>query len=108
MTERPSPPAGNSLSRLWRGEVPLFTAFWTWAVLGALLVNITSSVAFLALIAYDQPVLAIIAGYAPSLPYNLLVTVGVWRSAARYPGKRHWAELARVAIVAGMILLSLT
>ena len=108
MSESPIPPAGNSLSRLWRGELPLFTAFWTWAVLGGLLVNITSSAAFLVLASNDQPVLAILAGYAPSLPYNLVVTVGVWRAAARYTGERHWAELARIAVVAGMVLLSVT
>ncbi len=98
----------TSISRLWRGELPLFTAFWTWAVLGGLLVNITSSAAFLALVSNDHPILAIIAGYATSLPYNLVVSVGVWRSAARYTGDRHWAELSRIATIAGMILLSVT
>ena len=37
-----------------------------------------------------------------------IVAVGVWRSAARYKGDRHWAELARVVTVAGMIVLSVT
>lgn len=108
MQDMPNPPAITSLSRLWRGEIPLATAFWTWAVLGGLLVNITTSAAFLILVSNDQPILAIIAGYAPSLPYNLAVTVGVWRSAARYPGERHWAEFARISVAIGMILLSLT
>ena len=98
----------TSLSRLWRGEIPLFTAFWTWAVLGGLLINIASSAAFLVLVSNDQPVLAVLAGYATSLPYNLLVTVGVWRAAARYTGERQWAELARIATVVGMALLSVT
>ncbi|MEX2616425.1 MAG: hypothetical protein WD767_10035 [Alphaproteobacteria bacterium] len=108
MQDTPNPPARIGLIRLWRGELPLFTAFWTWAVLGGLLVNILSSAAFLVLVSNDQPVLAVIAGYAPSLPYNLAVTVGVWRAAAHYPGERHWAELARIAVVVGMILLSVT
>lgn len=98
----------TSLYRLWRGELPLADAFWNWAVVGGLLVNAASSALFLLLIMNDRPVLAFIAGYALSIPYNLVVAVGVWRSAGRHPGDRRWAELVRIATVAGMILLSVT
>ena len=97
-----------TLLRLWRGELPLEAAFWHWAVLGGLLVNMATSALFLALIAVDRPALALIAGYAPSLPYNVLVTVAVWRAAGRYPGDRRWADLARLVTAAGMVLLSAT
>jgi hypothetical protein len=36
------------------------------------------------------------------------VTVGVWRSAERYTGYKRWAELAKIATVIGMVLLSIT
>ncbi len=94
--------------RLWQGELALEEAFWNWAVLGGLIVNIVSSVLFLFLIIADRPVSAFIAGYALSVPYNVIVSVGVWRSAGRYTGERRWADLARIVTVTGMILLSVT
>ena len=56
----------------------------------------------------DRPIAAFILGYALSVPYNILVTVGVWRSAERYTGERKWADLARIVTIADMILLSVT
>jgi hypothetical protein len=41
------------------------------------------------------------------VPYNLVALVGVWRSAARYPGGRIHADLARIVSLVGMVLLSL-
>ena len=98
----------NSLGRLWRGEIALPDAFWSWAVLGGLVINAASSALFLFLVMADHPILALVAGYAPSVPYNIVVSVGVWRSAATYSGERRWADLARIATIVGMILLSVT
>ena len=56
----------------------------------------------------DRPVTAFVVGYAFSIPYNLLATVGVWRSAAHYDGDPRWAALARIVTVIMMSLLSLT
>ena len=41
------------------------------------------------------------------VPYNVIVLVGVWRSAGRFSGERQWADLARIVTVIGMILLSI-
>lgn len=98
----------NRLLRLLRGELALEDAFWNWAVLGGLLVNVASSALFLFLIVADRPIAALLVGYVLSVPYNVIVTVGVWRSAARYDGERRWADLARIVTVVGMILLSVT
>lgn len=94
--------------RMWRGELHLPDAFWTWAVFGGLIVNLTSSAAFLFLIVAGQPVAAAVAGYAFSVPYNVVVLVGVWRSAGRYDGERKWADLARIATLVGMVVFSVT
>ena len=94
--------------RLWQGELTLSNAFWNWAVLGGLIINISSSAFFLFLIMADHPIWAFIVGYAFSVPYNVIVTVGVWRSAGRYAGERHWADLARITTLIGMTLLSVT
>ena len=97
-----------AVGRLWRGELALDSAFWNWAVLGGLAVNLSSSAAFLWLVTIDRPVLALIAGYVPSLPYNLAVVVGVWRAAEGYEGDPKHAELARLVTLVGMVLLSIT
>ena len=93
---------------LLRGELTLENAFWNWAVFGGLIINVTSTALFLFLIMANRPISAFIAGYAFSVPYNIIVTVGVWRSAERYAGERRWVELARMVTVIGMILLSVT
>ena len=96
------------LGRLWRGELELATAFWNWAVFGGLIVNVSSSALFLVLIVNGHPISAILAGYAVSIPYNIFVSVGVWRSAAHHPGDPNWANFVRIVTIIGMILLSVT
>lgn len=93
---------------LWRGDEPLPTAFWNWAVIGGILVNVVTSALFLTLMMHSRPTLALLIGYGVSLPYNLFATVGVWRSADRFEGERKWADLAKLATVIGMVLLSLS
>lgn len=94
--------------QLWKGELPLQEAFWNWAVIGGLAVNLITSLAFTFFIIERQFIPALLSGYGLSLPYNILAAVGVWRSAERYEGEQKWAELAKLVTVAGMILLSVT
>lgn len=96
------------LRSLWLGDVPLTDAFWNWAVMGGLAVNASTTLLFLVLLSNGQTAAAMVVGYAFSVPYNILVAVGVWRSAARYEGPRRLADLARIVTVVGMTLLSLT
>lgn len=70
--------------------------------------NLSTSALFLVLIMHRQPIAALIVGYVLSVPYNVAVTVGVWRSAARHPGSRRWADFTRFATAIGMTVLSLT
>jgi len=57
----------------------------------------------------DRPVAALIAGYGPSVPYNVLALalVAVWQSTKCYEGKRLWADLARIVSL-GIVSLSVT
>ncbi len=96
------------LVALWRGELPLKDAFWTWTVNIGLIVNISTTILFLVLITHDQPWASLLVGYALSVPYNVTAVVGVWRSAARYRGPSVHADLARGASVVLMAVLSLT
>lgn len=97
-----------SLRRLWRGDIPLEEAFWTYAVLGGIAVNVATSFAFLILISMNMPVVAFVAGYGISLPYNLVATVGVCRAAAREDPASRGAKLYPLLTLAGMVLLSVT
>ncbi|SFH36894.1 hypothetical protein SAMN04488020_11119 [Palleronia marisminoris] len=96
------------LSSLWSGDLALDDAFWTWAVTVGLLINIGTSILFLVLILQERPLAAVLVGYALSIPYNIVATVGVWRSAARYAGPSVHADLARIATVILMAALTLT
>ena len=94
--------------RLWRGDMALSEAFWRYAVVFGFIVNATSTLLFMALIAYDYPALAALVGYGISIPYNILAVVGVWRSSERYEGAKSTAELARVAGLVWVVILSIT
>ena len=98
----------KKLRYLWLGALPLGEAFWTWAIGVGLLVNVTTSVLFLAMMSADRPWAALIFGYALSLPYNVLALVGVWRSAAQYDGPSEHADVARIGAMIVMLLLSVT
>ena len=98
----------GAVKRLWRGETPLSEAFWTWAVLGGLLVNASTTGLSLLLLSHDLPILALAGSYVPSVPYNILVIVGVWRAADRHTGDRTFAETARVLVVVALSLLTVT
>ena len=96
------------LRRLWRGEMPLERAFWIYAVLVGIAVNMVTSALFVGLIATERPLAALIFGYGVSIPYNIVAIVGVWRAADRYPGDPTHARLARGITLIGMLLLSMT
>ncbi len=96
------------LGRLWRGDLPLSEAFWTWALIVGLAVNLTTTFGSLILFVHGRTMEALFVGYAFSVPYNIVAAVGVWRSAARYEGPRWLADAARWATAAGMVAASLT
>jgi hypothetical protein len=98
----------TKLLALWSGDLALNEAFWTWTVTVGLLVNIATSILFLVLILQDQPLAAVLVGYGLSVPYNIVATIGIWRSAARYGGPSLHADLARIASVLLMAVLTVT
>lgn len=97
-----------ALVRLWRGGLPLPEAFWTWAVLVGLLVNVSTSILFLWLVMAAQPAWLLAAVYVGPILYNVVAATGVWRSAGRDDADPRWAGPARVVAVLGLAALSLT
>ena len=96
----------SGLRRLWRGELPLAEAFWTWAIAIGLTINMAALLITLILVTEDLPLAGLIVGHGMTLPYNVIATVGVWRSAARHPGARDWPNTARVVTAVMMLALS--
>jgi len=104
---RPAPEPGSVLRRLWRGAVPLGEAFWSYAMLGGTALNLAATLLAMASLAMDAPGVLAALIFALPIPYNLLVLVAVWRSAAAYQGRRLWADLARMAILVWVIVACL-
>ena len=92
--------------RLWQGEVPLGEAVWSYAIAYGLLLNVLTSFAFTILLINDAAAPWLVSAFATPLPYNLLAVVAVWRSADRYAGSKHRAELARFGTVLWMLVLT--
>ena len=104
----------NEFIQLLKGKIPIERAFWTWAVAGGLIVNLVTSLIFILLLSHGYSILGAIIGYGCSLPYNVIICVGVIRSAVNLENKMSASTSsgkarAYVAItLLGGILLSLT
>lgn len=96
------------LMRLWRGEVPLEQTFWTWAVLVALPINISTTIGFFLLVSADRPLAAFVVGYLMSVPYNVFALVAVWRAAGRSGEPGRVVIVTRIIAVIWLTLLSVT
>ena len=98
----------HGIVRLWRGDVPLRRAFWEYAVVYGLLVNVAATAVALICHAGGAPFAVSAVLFLLPVPYYVLVTVAVWRSAGRYAGLQLWADLARAGVTVwavGVILI---
>jgi hypothetical protein len=87
---------------LWRGEIPLARVFWTDMILIGSLVNILSMIAALLLFVSGAPIaLGVFVHFAP-VPYNILLLLAVWLSAAREASG--WSFPAQAAALVWLIL----
>lgn len=93
---------------LWRGQAPLGEAFWWYAIALGTLFNVLATFLYLGLHALGLPDAVGLVAFLLPVPYNLFVTVAVWRSAVRYVGAPIHAHLARVAVTVWAIAASLT
>lgn len=103
----------QTLARLWRGELPLASAFWGAGVLGTGLVAVLSFVGNkITLGVFVWQLMRLMSGQASwslvlaiglvssamlMIPYGYasIVCVGIWRSSERYTGRASTAVLAR-------------
>jgi hypothetical protein len=76
--------------------------FWLWGILGGGLANLLAVTFALALVVAGPPTWVIVPVFVAHLPWNLVLLVGVWRSAGRPEVGRDTAHLARLAIIGRM------
>lgn len=88
------------LKDLWHGQLPLDVAFWTYAIVYGLALNVVATGAALVLIVLDVPIAIAIVVHLLPAPYSVLAIGGVWRSADRYPGRQTIASAAKASVIA--------
>jgi len=95
------------LLALWTGQIPLARVFWLHAILYGTLANLFSTILTFAALSAGAPAALGIAIHFLPLPYNIVASVGVWRSAGRYRGNPAWATLARIFVVVWAVAATL-
>jgi len=90
------------ISRLWRGDIPLWKSFWLFGVGGGALLGLPIFSAMLALtdVPDETTALVFVSALGVLLLYLIWAFVGIWRAAKVYSGKPVWATLAKLAVVA--------
>jgi hypothetical protein len=87
------------LKELWLGRLPLDVAFWTYAIIYGLALNAVATGAVLVLIVLDAPIAIAIVVHLLPVPYSVLATRGVWRSADRYSGRQIISTVAKASVI---------
>lgn len=100
------------IRRLWRGEVPMWRAFWFYWVLPLVGFTLYATILqapgvtewlverFADPSGVGRAVMALMRLVATAfLAYMIFMAVAVWRSAANFAGPRHWSWLVRACMV---------
>jgi hypothetical protein len=96
----------RAIMALWRGELVLGQAFWLWGIFGGGIVALFATILALFLLAMGAPTWLAVLFFAADIPWNLVLLVGVWRSAGRPEVNYDTARLARMIIVTWVVILS--
>src|SRR3954453_6141473 len=97
----------RTVVEFWRGGLPLGRAFWLWGILGGGLVELLATMFALALVVAGAPTWVIVLAFVAHVPWNLVLLVGVWRSAGRPEVGADTATLSRFTILVWVVVLSL-
>ncbi|TGQ67675.1 hypothetical protein EN829_029820 [Mesorhizobium sp. M00.F.Ca.ET.186.01.1.1] len=72
----------------WLGQVPLERLFWRDTIFVATAISIVSSVAALVLLGLKMPLPLVLAVHFAPVPYNIFLTLAVWRTVEKAGGAR--------------------
>jgi hypothetical protein len=97
----------GAIGEFVRGGLPLGRAFWVWGILGGAVVNLFATLAAVALVTAELPPWLGALAFAAPIPWNVLLLVGVWRSARRPEVKRNVGFAAQLGIAVWAAFLSL-
>ncbi|WP_217578855.1 hypothetical protein [Mesorhizobium sp. GbtcB19] len=70
----------------WRGEAPLDRLFWRDMLLVGTAISIASSALALVLLGLKLPLWLVLAVHFLPVPYNIFLTIAVWRTAEKAGG----------------------
>lgn len=93
----------RTVKRYVAGEVPLRQVFLHDMLLIGTMVNVATALVTLAAFAMDFPTWADIAIFLSPQPYNLVLVLSVWRSAAHDTPR--WGETAKVVAILWFALM---
>lgn len=89
LMEKANPAAGKNTGFFrarWRGEAPLDRLFWRDMLLVGTAISITSSALALVLLGSKLPLWLVLAVHFLPVPYNIFLTIAVWRTAEKAGG----------------------
>jgi hypothetical protein len=85
------PEAVKSFFRMrWQGAVSLDRLFWRDLVFVGTAISATSSAVALILLSLKMPLAVVLAMHFAPVPYNLFLTLAVWRTVEKLPGIKAW------------------
>jgi len=71
----------------WLGQVPIDRLFWRDMMLVGTGINVASSAAALILLGLKMPLGLVLAVHFAPVPYNIFLTIAVWRTAEKSGAK---------------------
>lgn len=82
--QRPAGHGSGFFRARWNGEVALERLFWRDMIFIATALNACGSFLALLLLGFKMPLAVVLAAHFAIVPYNLFLTLAVWRTAERY------------------------
>lgn len=79
--------AGSFFRSRWLGQVPIDRLFWRDMLLVGTGISIASSVVALVLLGLKMPLGLVLAVHFAPVPYNIFLTIAVWRTAEKSGAK---------------------
>ena len=79
---------GSFFRSRWQGEVPIDRLFWRDMLLVGTGISIASSVVALILLGLKMPLGLVLAVHFAPVPYNIFLTIAVWRTAEKSGGAK--------------------